>query len=84
MSAFSAPAQVTTTTAVTASSSTSGSTPTPARLSDNFSASVGSRAAAATLIEGMLGENFCFGCEPAGADGDAQRIQHALLEHHNE
>ena len=54
LSAGVALAQVTTTTAVTTSGTTSRSNaPTAAQLSDSFSASVGSRAAAATLIEGM-------------------------------
>ncbi len=57
MSTGNAPAQVTTVTAVPGSSSTSSTTSSTTsaaeQLSDTFSASVGSQAAAATLIEGM-------------------------------
>ena len=53
MSTGSAPAQVTTATTVPGSSTTSSTTPAAEQLSDTFSASEGSRAAAATLIDGM-------------------------------
>ena len=53
ISTFAALAQASTTTAVTADSTSSNGTVTAARLSDIFSASVGSKTDATALIEGM-------------------------------
>lgn len=53
VSTFAGLVQASTATAVTTSSSSSNSTLTADRLSDTFSASVGSKTDAATLIEGM-------------------------------
>ena len=53
VSTFGGLVQASTTTAVTSSSMSSNSTPSADQLADTFSASVGSRTDAATLIEGM-------------------------------